>query len=470
MNIAIIGKSKTNKKVAEYLENQGISTCVIESSNEVADIRGEAGNFDIKLKESVLNAAGIIFMEEISDKSPNTIDNDGSSIIFDLQDFNSLEKLNNKKHPAVILLDYAFESPAYMTEKALNAAIGIIRKRKKAVILYRFMRTWESGNEALYREARNCGVTFIRYDSIMLKFITTENVIKIFVKNDLGELSITTQAFIKAGSPVKNDNTLNVLKKMRLMTGVESAGAFRKHFLYPCRTNRKGIYYLDHISQQNSLIKHVGSIIEDILSESQGPSIGNGIYAEIEGEKCALCYTCYRACPHYAMIPDAVTPVMKNLKNSCQGCGICQSVCPASAISMKGRIIEKEASESEMIEILCCENSGEIAIKNLINNYDSADKFKISPVCCGGEVTVGRLIDSLKYNKKVVVISCMEKACRHFDGNKRAKKQVEEVKRILRASKIDENRVAYLSISHAMPNILKDFLNENCQLKMEVTL
>ena len=59
---------------------------------------------------------------------------------------------------------------------------------------------------------------------------------------------------------------------------------------------------------------------------------------DINTDKCVLCLTCFRSCPHRAIeIGDVASGqkrgAMVNVE-ACQGCGICVGECPAKAIEM----------------------------------------------------------------------------------------------------------------------------------------
>ena len=152
---------------------------------------------------------------------------------------------------------------------------------------------------------------------------------------------------------------------------------------------------------------------------------------------------------------------MKNLKNACQACGICVSVCPANAVSIAGKVAEEAKIEPNTLKIMCCENSGELAARKLENEFSELfDKIEVVPVSCGGELSVEMIISSLKQYEKVLVLTCMDEACRHFEGNKRAERFVEKAKGMLKSSGLDNNRVECLKISHAMPYILRDKIKD----------
>jgi NAD-dependent dihydropyrimidine dehydrogenase PreA subunit/coenzyme F420-reducing hydrogenase delta subunit len=196
--------------------------------------------------------------------------------------------------------------------------------------------------------------------------------------------------------------------------------------------------------------------IHFILSTISAKTCEQTEFAEVDPVKCALCYTCYRACPHAAMVPNEENSAMKNLNTACQVCGICVTICPAGAIKIKGKSHDPETVPNTL-KVYGCENSGEIALKKISEELAGLyDKISVSAVSCGGEITAEKIIDELKNYKKVLYVTCMYGACRHFDGNKRARLQVLRAKEMLKSAGLDENRVVYVQVSPAMPFVLKD--------------
>lgn len=54
--------------------------------------------------------------------------------------------------------------------------------------------------------------------------------------------------------------------------------------------------------------------------------------ADIDKDKCIDCKKCFESCKF-----DAITKDIKLIKESCEGCGVCEYVCPADAIKMIDR-------------------------------------------------------------------------------------------------------------------------------------
>jgi len=485
MNIAIIGKSKINGKLKKHLADEGFIPLLFDNTSDIKGFSGEKGRFVIRTEKNNIEAGYIIVTDEAASGKALLGGTLQDVQVQALSTFNNMDNLRDKKGPVVILLDFPYESSVSMTGLALEKSIKLARKQKKVVCLARFMRTGEKELELLYKEARNQGVTFIKYNTIALDYSEDEDVFHIEAADDFGNYAIDTRTLAAADSEVPGESFGRTAKLLRLK--LDEGGFLSKdsYFMYPSLTNRKGVYYLNesiNVEAEDELLARVKYIAAEIKSEYDESARFNtpcskalklpaifpdalpplqGAYAEIDAGKCAFCYTCFRACPHSAMAPDYENSVMKNLKSSCYACGICVSVCPGSAIKISAGKNPAEEAASKTLEILCCENSGEIAVKRLAG--DLGDKFGeiiVTPAACGGEINVNRIISALKHVGKVLVVTCMDEACRHFEGNRRASKQVEKARELLKASGMDENRVECISVSHAMPYVLKDYITQ----------
>ena len=259
-----------------------------------------------------------------------------------------------------------------------------------------------------------------------------------------------------------SENIDKVARALKLKSVKSGVVENNKNFLFPDYTNRKGIHvfsYADNEFQGEELALRIKSIVSNVKHDFD--HLINPSYAEVDSTKCAACYTCYRVCPHAAMVFDNENSAMKNLPNNCYACGICASVCPASAISIiENEKIEKDDRKTGKLKIFCCENSGEIAVRKLHDEFsENFEKIDIAAMSCGGDLSAEMILSSLQNYTKVLVAVCIDEACQHFEGNQRAVKQVERVKRMLEAAGMDKTNVEIVKLSNAMPRVVFDYIN-----------
>jgi ferredoxin len=463
MNVAVVGRSQINAVLKEKLSDEGFSPFVFENMEEITGFSGEKLDFTIRTSTASLNAGYVIVTEGLVDECC----------------FNNIDDLNKSENPIVFILDHMSESPAWFTSQALKSAITLVKSKKQVFYLSRYMRTAGSLIESLYKEARNSGVAFIKYSDLTVDYDAGSGVYRVETFDGYDTMKIETPAVIMPDTKSSDSRMDRIAKIFRLKRNGKGFVNEDISFLFPSLTGRSGIYLMDSasVTDMEDISKRIALTVSEIkndLNIAAKESASREVHAEIDAGKCAFCYTCFRACPHTAMAPDYEQSVMKNLNKACQACGICISICPAGAI----KLTEKEPIEGTFLnakgippararsvplplKILCCENSGYIAAHKIADESSFIfNKIEIEPVLCGGEISVETLISELENYSKVLVVVCIDEACKHFEGNKRAERFVKKAGEMLKASGMDAGRLECLKISHAMPNILNDQIKE----------
>ncbi|RJP21552.1 MAG: CoB--CoM heterodisulfide reductase iron-sulfur subunit A family protein [Candidatus Abyssobacteria bacterium SURF_5] len=211
----------------------------------------------------------------------------------------------------------------------------------KVYVLHRDIRTY-AGKELLYRDAREKGVLFLRYD--------LEH--KPEVSEPGGALSVKAR-------DVSIGATLNIRPDLVVLsTGIvphetnTTLGPLLKVSL-----DRDGFYLeahlklrpLDFASEGMFLcgLAHSPKYIEESIAQARGAAsraahllskdsltVG-GVISVVDGEKCVACLTCVRVCPYGVPAFNQETGVVYIEPASCQGCGICAGACPNKAIEVQ---------------------------------------------------------------------------------------------------------------------------------------
>ncbi|MFY9295696.1 MAG: hydrogenase iron-sulfur subunit [Caldicoprobacterales bacterium] len=474
MNVAVIGKSRINPFLTDQLKAKGFEAVLFEDIDSIKGFEGQKGKFLIKTNEEKIEAGYIILTQQAEWVSPKLSPKLACSpySLLDISQKETGDFIKDHGRPVVIVLDYPAESAAVMTSIALEKGLALAAKKKRVFFLARFLRTAGEKLEKLYREARNSGITFIKYKKLSFDYNDHNGICTVKVWDDYGMISIDTGALIMGDSIVPGSKIDKIAELMRLRRDDTGFIGGDNTWIYPTSTNIKGIYVINNICGiplRDDALSQIAYTISAIKKEMKEPASHR--YVEVDASKCAFCYTCWRICPHAAMTPDfdKEEPVMKNLNKACNLCGICVSLCPAGAITITGNLDEKleqvdslsKTSDSKTLKILCCEKSAKIALDKIKDIYSrSFEQMDVSAVSCGGEVKAAKIISLLKQYEKVLVAVCVDDACKHFDGNKRAYKQVVRACELLKAAGLDENRVQYIKVSHAMPRVMADTISE----------
>jgi quinone-modifying oxidoreductase subunit QmoB len=458
MKIAVIGKSQLNKPLTEQLASQGLTPVLLEDVDAIKGIQGQKGAFRIHTGTGFVEAGYVIVTQEGEGLIPA-----GDMPYLSLLESGEDLPLRDRGRTIVMLLDYPEESPGFMARIALEKAAALARQKKKLVFLARFVRTAGTNLERLYQEARDAGVVFLKYRDLSIEGPSHEGDYAVLVTDEYGTVRIEHPILLLADRIIPGTKLEKAARVLRLRRDERGFIDGDNPYLHPTATNRRGVYAIANVCGQvlkDGILPLVDLTVSHIKEEMKAEP--NQLYVEVDAEKCALCYTCYRICPHAAMTPDMERrePVMANLREACYGCGTCVSICPANAIELKGHFRE-ESRQAGRLKMFCCENSAEIAVQKVRDLLeDDWDRVEIAPASCGGEMDVAEMISALQQYERVLVAVCVDEACKHFDGNKRAFRQVMKARGLLKGAGLDEERIQYIQLSHAMSFVMADTVRE----------
>ncbi len=213
-------------------------------------------------------------------------------------------------------------------------------------ILYRDIRTYGE-KEYLYKEARQAGVVFIRYDRENKPRVrVTGEQIEVTVTDHVLEQPVTIGADLLtlATAIVPNDNT-ELAHQFKLSLNDDGLFAEKHAKLGPSDFASDGVYLCG--------MAHYPKPIEEAVAQGQAAAsravtllaqkvaYATGTVAEVNPAICSACGVCVSICPYSApsfIEEDArffpgkarINPVL------CKGCGLCAASCRSGAITLKG--------------------------------------------------------------------------------------------------------------------------------------
>jgi heterodisulfide reductase subunit A-like polyferredoxin len=220
-----------------------------------------------------------------------------------------------------------------LTLKEINPGMDVY-------ILYRDIRSY-GFREDLYREAREKGVIFVRYDMEHLPRLETVDGQKLTLEitdHVLGRpIELSPDLVILATAIVPNENK-ELFELFKVPVNSEGFLIEAHMKLRPVDFASDGIFmaglahYPKPLDESIAQAKAAVARAMTILSK-EGILVG-GVVAEVNPDKCAVCVTCVRTCPYHApRIGDEGHAVIDPAE--CRGCGACVAECPGKAISLK---------------------------------------------------------------------------------------------------------------------------------------
>ena len=206
-------------------------------------------------------------------------------------------------------------------------------------VLYRDIRTY-GFREKYYKEAREAGVIFIRYEKENLPVVSGDKDLLVTVTCPDFPETIEIEAdkiVLSTGvDALKENRTLADMLKVPLNADGFFNEAHMK--LRPVDFATEGIFLcgLAHspkmVDENISQAKAAAARAATILSKTQLEVSAQ--VSSIDQDKCISCMTCVRSCPYNAPHVNADRKAEINAAN-CMGCGICVSECPAHAIQLR---------------------------------------------------------------------------------------------------------------------------------------
>jgi heterodisulfide reductase subunit A-like polyferredoxin len=373
--ILIEKSSKTGgRRSADDLPGFDGSVCTMYTNSVLTELKGHLGSFTAKIGtpsgQKEIHCGAIVIA------SGSDHGNNGKTEVFNNSSIIPLSELKKacvalprrKKIRSIgIILDFDIDETKASTEAALLIAKELQERERVQVYLFcRDMRVAALNLEKLYDQARDRGVNIVKYEG------------KLQLSAGLGRGGETgaeagaeggaesgAEAGREKSNPVELSYRDSILQQdasaafdiVGISTcGISSAadpelaeltaistdllGQLQDNNinLFPEQTNRPGIfvvgacrgqYYLPQIAAE---AKTTASAVHSLLKDgSMEVELSNAV---VDEDKCILCLTCVRSCPHHAMEVDREKGAAVSIPGACQRCGICAGECPAKAISL----------------------------------------------------------------------------------------------------------------------------------------
>jgi len=206
-------------------------------------------------------------------------------------------------------------------------------------VFYRDMRTF-GFSEKYYKQAREAGIQFIRYDVDKEPQVTADNelTVRVFDKNLGATIEFSPDLLVLSAAIRPHPHSENVAKVYRLPRDADHFFMEAHVKLRPLDFAIPGMFLcgLAHgpKNMQESITQAKGTAARAAAILSKEEMMVGGVVAMVDPESCAACLTCIRTCPFNVPLMNEAEGVVEIDPAACQGCGNCATACPRKAITV----------------------------------------------------------------------------------------------------------------------------------------
>ena len=372
------------------------------------------------------------------------------------------QKLANKT--VAFLMGLAQDGNPLVMERVLNSVLALQTiEGCEAYIYAGDLKVASNGLERMYKESREKGAVYFKLTE-KPNIVDNGKTISFFDPVARRDIEISPDFIVVEEELRAHDLNAEIAEVLRINVGPSGFLQNDNVHFFPVRSNREGIFVAGSTREISGLpsawtdVENIAVEVKDLLGD--GKISVPKTKAVVNEDKCVICLTCYRCCPHGAIYWGDKKAIISPV--ACQGCGICASECPMDAIQVGGfndeEIIEKVKTDvvsgngTPRILAFCCQNSG-------FEAGEMADMFQMQlpeglrmiKVPCAGKIDIDYIFNAFVSGADgVLVMACHPGNCKSENGNTFAQWRVNDAYRMMEEVGLEKDRLCFVGTASNM--------------------
>ena len=445
--------------------NRRVLTEVI-TADQVADVGLSATGQSFQYQEKAYDRMLVV---RSSRWVPNFAINqlEASDTVIALSDLEKWQPRVEANQQILFLNGLFHESHPAVSKRVMQAALKLQddfgAKGFKTLIFTHNLKVSGDGLEALYQDCKKAGVHFA-------KFTQTRPQIEQNVKGEVtvrfADEASGQEFYLKPDLTVVDESVETprgvypLADALRLEKDAQGFLQADNVHRLPVDTNHRAVWVADAVRgllmPEETVADRANAALAPFLDALETVDPFNA--AVINPNHCIRCLTCYRACPHGAVVM-APHPVIN--AEWCQSCGICPAECPQHAIQMiaadeiRDSIILPEpanATPSRRIIVFGCARSAAPSAELACLEGHTMDlTYQLVEVPCAGALSSEHLLKGIAQDVEgVLIVTCHLDNCNAGSGNCLAHDRVEALRPVLDQVGFDTQRIAITTLANNM--------------------
>lgn len=463
--VIILGDSEIGGLVSDRVKKEGLNpVCVgfeLEDTESIVDfqdlnLKGQPGSFELLLhnqgKTYKIVADFLLISYKAQYRSP--LERDG---ILPLERFLTNLPDLGKIRDLVFLDPFHGKAFASRWQSLFDFLTRLeLRDDQRIHIVSSEIKVARDGLELVYKQLREKGILFYKPDTFTYE--RKDGFSITFYDHILNkEIQLTPDLVISMDEPFVPLEVQEIFTLLKLETDNKGFPQADNVLRLPFYTNRKGVYVISPILDQlhnDDISNLISSVINEIKTQIiQIKNLGKEKTIEYNQHNCAYCLTCYRVCPHSAIVFESKPNFMPL---ACEECGICVSNCPGEALTLVGTpqdsILEEIAygvQKGYKRFILACRRSGKLYLESIRGQLPSLNNYWLVELPCAGFLDEKILLQAylIENLEHLIVLACKLDNCRTTTGTLRAERCYQRVLDLIRLTKGDPSKLSFLRAS-----------------------
>lgn len=444
--VAVVGSGREARLVAESIDARGYPVVLVDALDGPPPGNSDLGYRAGARLAAVEGVTGRYVLRLATDQGEVTervaaivLANGTEKVSFTRERILSLDDLADRRAadlPGTIAFWMDYDGPEWQENAArtLASATDLAAAGKTVWVLMEKMLVSGLHGQQRYDAARRQGVRFIRIaDRSKAGFSETDGQMRVNCQDavlpDI-EMSLDCDVLVipdKVQPAQDNASLASATAQVLDAEGFLQAPNVRHRM---AGSPRRGLFFAgtchDEMNQQDLAVE-IDAVVAalDRLAAEGTPDAPSPVIRE---QRCARCLTCYRTCPHRAILLQASDKPIIN-PEACFSCGLCVSSCPAKAISQE--TLEDEdlgrMDGGAHTVVFACQRSALLAARAAEKNGADFDpRIKIQPVPCAGRVSAEVMLAPLLAGaRRVMVAGCHPGNCRSMTSGHMAARRLE---------------------------------------------